>query len=586
MSMPRTQFVVTLTVLVSMLFTLAPAPIYVEAASHREAPLIAMDPTADITDFFMFRSYESGNEDKIVFIMNVIPGEEPGFGPNYYNFDPHVLYKIDIDNDADGDADDVSFEFRFETEIRGTVDELDLFLGYLALPGPITALDGVGSEGLGLRQKYNVVMKRNDTHYKELGEDLIVVPSNVGPRTMPDYESLAQQGVYDIDDGVRVFAGQRQDPFYIDVGAIFDTLNLRRTPPLLSLVEDAQEDSNPFGVDMLSGFNVHTIAIEVPASLLTMDNLGPEETSHPQLGAFASTSRQRVRVLATRVAGVQAASAGNETSFAEDAELNQALDEALDEVLSDEEAVEETSNDPEGGQASGAYQTYLPLGRGSDGAQASTVDASDDVEASTSSEESPCRIGARNLICNRGKNIQVQRLANPLVNETIIPTELKDFWGSLDPISEHQFIEYFLNPRLAVTLETVYGVPAATSNREDLVALLLKYPSGGGTLADLLRLDISVPPTPLADQKRLGPFAIDASGNSTPDPAAWPNGRRPKDDVTDIAVRTVGGPNYIEGRAGDGVNTDDATLLEGFPFLATPSDGLNHVHIHSDDNNP
>jgi hypothetical protein len=113
----------------------------------------------------------------------------------------------------------------------------------VALP-PITALDGPGSEGFGLRQTYTVTMFKNGKK-TVLGRDLIAVPSNVGPRTMPDYESLAAQGLYEVKDGVRVFAGQRDDPFYIDLGAVFDTLNLRAP-----------------GVDMLSGFNVHTIALE------------------------------------------------------------------------------------------------------------------------------------------------------------------------------------------------------------------------------------------------------------------------------------------------------------------------------------
>src|SRR5262245_58526170 len=89
-----------------------------KAASHREAPLIALDPTADITDFFMFRSYETGKDNKIILIMDVIPGEEPSSGPNYYNFDPNVLYAFHVDNDTDGKADDVEFEFRFTSEFR------------------------------------------------------------------------------------------------------------------------------------------------------------------------------------------------------------------------------------------------------------------------------------------------------------------------------------------------------------------------------------------------------------------------------------------------------------------------------------
>ncbi|HXV43528.1 MAG TPA: DUF4331 family protein, partial [Anaerolineae bacterium] len=180
------------------------APNSIEAASHREAPLISQDPGADITDFFMFRSYESGKDDKVVLIMDVIPGEEPSSGPNYWNFDPGVRYEFHIDNDADGKADDVEFYIQFETKLRGTIADA----------------------GLGLRQEYNVTMAR-DGNNRRIAEDLLAVPSNVGPRTMPDYEGLAAQGIYDLDNGIRIFAGQRDDPFYIDLGAAFDTLNLR-----------------------------------------------------------------------------------------------------------------------------------------------------------------------------------------------------------------------------------------------------------------------------------------------------------------------------------------------------------------------
>src|SRR5690242_7630006 len=116
---------------------LALAPAGSRAASHREAPLIALDPTADITDFFFFRSYEPGKSDRAALIMNVIPAEEPSAGPYYYNFDPNVRYSFSIDNDADGEAEDVVFEVTFKNEIRGAIDALTLPLGYAALP-PIT----------------------------------------------------------------------------------------------------------------------------------------------------------------------------------------------------------------------------------------------------------------------------------------------------------------------------------------------------------------------------------------------------------------------------------------------------------------
>jgi hypothetical protein len=342
----------------------------------------------------------------------------------------------------------------------------------------------------------------------------------------------------------------------------------------LTVSEDADDTTNPFGVDMLSGFNVHTIAIEVPASWITKDKLGPEETGFPKIGAYASTSRRRVTVLASHNARGQVVSASSAAAVsAEEEALNQALDYALDEVLRDEEAAEEAADADTGIPSDAAYYTYLPLGKNAESVQAATA-------LGNKNQTRPCRIGKEDLLCARGRYIQVQRLANPLINEAIIATEFKDFWNALEPHREEQFLEYYLNPRLALALEIVYGVPAATSDRTDLVDLLLKYTPSDTQLAELLRLDISVPPTPLADQKRMGPLAQDASSNPTPDPAAWPNGRRPKDDVTDIAVRVVGGPNYIAALAGDGVNVDDAVLTENFPFLATPSDGRNRVHLN------
>jgi hypothetical protein len=444
--------ILILTVLVLLV---GPAPSSSSAASHREAPLISLDPTADITDFFMFRSYEAGRDDRVVLIMDVIPGEEPSAGPNYWNFDPNVLYMFSIDNDKDGNANDVSFEIRFKNEFRGVNKDLGLFLSYVALP-PITALDGPGSEGLGLRQTYTVTMIKNGKKTL-LGKDLFVVPSNVGPATMPDYEALAAQGIYDIKNDIRVFAGQRDDPFYIDLGAVFDTLNLRSP-----------------GTDMLSGFNVHTIALEVPASLLTKDKKGPGDTSQPVLGAYASTSRQSVRVL---------------------------------------------RNDKE--------------------------------------------------TDNHGDWVQVQRLANPLVNEAIIGTVDKDRWNALDPNKEKKFIDYYTNPRLDAALEAVFGADA--SPLLDLRDVLLTYTPGNyQKLSELLRLDISVAPVDLGSQNRLTVLGGDTAG--------WPNGRRPIDDVTDVAIQVIGGTNYAG--AGDAVDANDKPLPDTFPFLSTPWDGRNRVHIN------
>src|SRR5664279_4778031 len=172
---PKHLLTIVTLVLVVAIATLGTPPKQTQAASHREAPLIAMDPEADITDFFFFRSYEPNNADKVDLIMNVIPGEEPSAGPNYYNFDPNVLYAFHIDNHGDGNANDIQFQVQFTTEFRGVNQSLGLFLGYVALP-PITTLDGKGSEGLGIRQKYTVTMIKNG-HKEVLASGLIAVPS-------------------------------------------------------------------------------------------------------------------------------------------------------------------------------------------------------------------------------------------------------------------------------------------------------------------------------------------------------------------------------------------------------------------------
>jgi hypothetical protein len=165
--------------------------------------------------------------------------------------------------------------------------------------------------------------------------------------------------------------------------------------------------------------------------------------------------------------------------------------------------------------------------------------------------------------------VQVQRLANPLINEVIIGTKDKDKWNAEEPNEEGKFLDYYLNPRLALALQLVFGAPAATSGRTDLVNALLKYGPGDPHYSELLRLDTTVPPKPLGAQKRLTVLAGDNAG--------WPNGRRPRDDVTDIAVRLVGGPTYIALKAGDGVNVDDAPLPTEFPYIASPSDGRNRA---------
>ena len=484
---------------VAALMTLAITPSVARAASHREAPLIALDPAADNTDTYAFRSWQDPG--KVAFIMNVIPGQDPADGPNYFNFDDGVLYSFNIDNNQDGKAEDIVYEFRFKTETRPILGSLLFPLPYVGNPHipvaevqGITSLDGAGSEGLSRRQTYTVTEVRGKKRTELFkGQKLIAVPSNAGPATMPNYENLAAQGIYtDSSTGIKVFAGQRAETFYIDLGAVFDTANLRRFPPLLTEAEDANDSANPFGNNRFSGTNVNSIVIEVPIARITQDHKSADQTSTPLIGMYASTARQKNKHLS-----------GDGTS-----------------VLA-------------------------------------------------------------------GPWTQVSRLANPLVNELIIDTPSKDFWNSQEPEDEAQFQEFYKNPSIAQALMLIFNVPVTSTPRTDLIGLLLKYPGQalngndcGDPCSELLRVNLSVAPTPPENQKRLGGLAGDAAG--------FPNGRRPNDDVTDIALRVVGGDNYIAGRAGDGVNFLQGApgsnltpngIYKVFPYLPTPHDGRNRRHI-------
>ena len=262
----------------------------VQAASHREAPLIAQDPAADITDVYAFRSWEDPS--KVVLIMNVIPAQEPSSGPNYFFFDDKVAYDFNLDLDRDGRAEDVVYRIRFKTKIRSPFDDLPVAYagvdGVAGLPSPIRDLDGPDANGLGLRQTYTVTRIR-DGRETNLGSGaLFAVPSNIGPRTTPDYADLADRGIYTLKNGGRVFAGQRDETFYIDLGATFDTLNFRAAP-ILDPGQDAADNANSFGVDMFSGFNVNTIALEIPLNELVRDG-------NAVFGMYASTNRPRLLV--------------------------------------------------------------------------------------------------------------------------------------------------------------------------------------------------------------------------------------------------------------------------------------------------
>ena len=366
------------------------------ASSHREAPLIAEDPAADATDLYAFRSPD--RPDTVTIVGNWIPGEDPGAGPNWYTFSPRARYLLHIDRTGDGKPE-VSYRFRFRT-------------------------------------------------------------NNIGPRSTPNYRALAAAGVHDLPGGGKVFAGQRDDAFFGDIGAIFDLVAIRNGT-----------GATGGGRDFFAGYGVHSIALQLPIARL--------DTASHVVGVWMTTERQQVSVRQSK-------------------------------------------------------QGPRPWTRW----------------------------------------VQVSRLGNPLVNEVLIPTPLKDRWNALGPATDSQFARYYRAPILASLLNQLYPSlgPFQDTNRDDLVQVLLNgvpnLNNTGTTQADMLRLNLSTPVS--AKPHRLGVLGGDLQG--------WPNGRRLEDDVIDIAERAVAGA--LIGKSlplGDGVDTNDKANLPAFPYEPDPPAGFDNT---------
>jgi hypothetical protein len=254
------------------------------ASSHREAPLISEDPVADDTDVYAFVSPD--RPDTVTLIGNWIPLEEPAGGPNFYKFGQDVRYQFKIDNNADAVAD-VIYEFRFTTQVLNGKT-------FLYNTGPIASLD---DEHWNVRQTYSVA--RVD-HGKRtvLATGLSTPPDNIGPRSTPNYDALASAAVHTLDNdgGAKVFAGQRDDPFFVDLGSVFDLAGLR---PFNQAHLVKQPKAN--GVDGVGGYNVHSIALQVPIARLTANGQKPTGPNDPNavLGVWSQTERRRTKVLAS-----------------------------------------------------------------------------------------------------------------------------------------------------------------------------------------------------------------------------------------------------------------------------------------------
>ena len=472
------------------------------ASSHREAPLISEDPVADNTDVYAFVSPD--RPDTVTILADYIPLEEPAGGPNFNGFGDDVLYELKIDNSGDAE-EDISYQFRFRTETRNP----DTFLYNTG------RIETLSDTDWNRPQFYSVTRVeqgsgKNHGSTTVLAEKVPTPPVNIGPRSTPSYGSLMGAAVTSLPGGGKVYAGQIDDPFYVDLGSIFDLAGLRAFNPAHAIPLPAAP-----GVDGVGGYNTHTIALQVPIAELTKDHAAPTGPNDPDavLGIYASASRQRVQVLGK--------------------------------------------------------------------------------------DAQPLRTG---------DFVQVSRLANPLVNEVVIPLGEKDRWNASDPSDDGQFAGRYLAPEVTRLENGLYAVldDAPATSRDDLAAILLTGvdlravggPTNlnftGATKADLIRLNTGIAPTAAAGGgNRLGVLAGDLAG--------FPNGRRLEDDVTDIELRAfacgygpVVGPvvealGECGGKAnrspnnllGDGVDRNDRPFHVDFPYAAEPHQGYEHVHHSS-----
>lgn len=287
-------------------------------SSHREAPITALDHKADITDLYAFVSYSANQTanttpSKVTFVLNVDPFLEPANGPTWFPFDPDILYEIHVDNNEDALAD-VSFQIRFQTQ-QFQLPNIPVALAGIGenganAPGTSTLvippqIQDFNNPGLNLRQTYTVTMVRHHNGRDEAtqlknsdGSPFFAVPANNGPRTM-NYDSLFDAATYHLQDGISVFAGTVDDPFFIDLGATFDTVNYRTLdsgiPGVLTDAEDSATQN--FASDTVSGYAVNTIALEVPIPMLTSTGK-VESASSPNatIGVWGTTSRPRVTI--------------------------------------------------------------------------------------------------------------------------------------------------------------------------------------------------------------------------------------------------------------------------------------------------
>jgi Domain of unknown function (DUF4331) len=492
---------------------LAPAA---QASSHREAPFITTAPKVDGTDFYLFRSYEPGRAGYVTLIANYQPLQDAYGGPNYFSMDPNALYEIHIDNNGDA-KEDISFQFRFNNTLADQGNGISLAVGDKNVAIPLIQKGTVANRGdanLNVAETFSVSVMRGHRRSGQMqavtnaqggGATFVKPVDNIGVKTIPNYADYAAQHIYTVNipgcsQPAKLFAGQRQDPFAVNLGTIFDLVNA----PVDVITDATKINAVP---NTIGDKNVTTLALEVHKDCLKSAN-------DDVIGGWTTASLRQGRLL-----------------------------------------------DP---TPKSGHQKSEKTG---------------------------------------GAWVQVSRLGMPLVNEVVIGLKDKDKFNASAPRQDGQFANYVTHPTLPKLLEVALGLPdIAPTNypRTDLVTTFLRGIEGVNQPknvvdSEMLRLNTAIEPVPFAQQNRLGIVGnILASGS---DNAGFPNGRRPKDDVVDIAlVAVMGGLCQANGNADalklgaackpsavplgdtafklhDAVDQAVVPLLAGFPYLNTPLPG-------------
>ena len=247
-------------------------------SSHREAPITSGDPLADDTDVYAYTAKDAPGS--LTVVANWVPFQDPAGGPNFYRFDERARYYINVDNTGDGRYD-VRYRFDFRTKFNRK--------NFLHSLTPVRSLNDAS---LFQKESYEIVRETykngKRTGARSLGKKFRVAPSNVGKKTMPDYEALANQAVKRLPGGGKVFAGQRDDAFFVPLDRVFDSVNL----------EGAGTGNQGGGIDTLAGYGVQSIVLQVPEARVTRNRkaVAGAKGANAVVGVWASTERKRLQV--------------------------------------------------------------------------------------------------------------------------------------------------------------------------------------------------------------------------------------------------------------------------------------------------